>query len=127
MKKCLIAFSLALISQLPMAQADEKYSHFPALVSEDMQTALCNIKTYNQTMTALTSQANLTAQDMVKIHELTYTLENAVAYLKGSLEQVAVDLEEVHKASERLDQKTIQASGRKYLTTTSALLKPSQC
>lgn len=127
MKICLIAFSLALISQLPTAQADEKYSHFPALVSEDMQTALCNIKTYNQTMTALTSQANLTAQDMVKIHELTYTLENAVAYLKGSLEQVAVDLEEVHKASERLDQKTIQASGRKYLTTTSALLKPSQC
>jgi hypothetical protein len=40
---------------------------------------------------------------MVKIHELTYTLENALGKLSEDLAKAAVDLEEVHLASEKLD------------------------
>lgn len=37
----------------------------------------------------------LSTEDMVKVHELTYTLENAVNFLRETLKQVFVDLEEV--------------------------------
>jgi hypothetical protein len=64
---------------------------------------------------------------MLKIHELTYTLENAINFIKVSLENVSQNLEDVHKASERLDQKTIHASGEKYLEATKRLLENKKC
>jgi hypothetical protein len=127
MKKLLVTLSVVLFTQIPTAGAEGKNNHFPSLESHDVQTALCNIQTYNEKLTAITSQPELTALDMVKVHELTYTLENAVNFLKVSLEDVSVDLEEVHMASEKLDQDTIKLSGQKYLTTTSLLLSKKQC
>jgi hypothetical protein len=52
---------------------------------------------------------------MVKVHELTYTLENALQRLQKDLVKVAADLEEVHQASEKLEADKIQSFGKKYL------------
>jgi formate-dependent nitrite reductase cytochrome c552 subunit len=126
MKKLLIA-TITLLSTIQVVNAEEKYSHFPSLQSADIHTAMCNIKNYNTKLAAITSKAELTTEDMVKVHELTYTLENAVNFLKVSLEQVSADLEDVHKASERLDQKIIKNSGKKYLDPTNKILEVSKC
>lgn len=127
MKKLLLTISTILLTQVQIANAADS-NHFPSLSATDIQTAFCNIQNYNKQLTAITSKEKLTALDMVKIHELTYTLENAVIFLKATLETVSVDLEEVHIASEKLDQTVIKASGQKYLKATSLLLNnPTTC
>lgn len=122
-----MVLSIALCTQLQTVNAEEKANHFPSLESPDVHTALCNIQAYNEKITAITSKPEMTALDMVKVHELTYTLERAVNFLKATLENVSVNLEEVHKASEVLDQNTIKMYGQKYLTTTSLLLSENEC
>ncbi|TKB46367.1 DUF6746 family protein [Thalassotalea mangrovi] len=126
MKKLIFALTAMLVMISP-SQAEEKYNHFPALESPDTATALCNIRNFNEKLNALTSKKTLTAEDMVKVHELTYTLENAVMRLQQDLDAIAVDLEKVHKASEQLDAATIKDSGEKYLTATGLILDPKSC
>jgi hypothetical protein len=126
MKKILIT-TLAILTCASVTHAEEKYSHFPSLEATNIQTALCNIKSYNEKLAAITSKSELTTEDMVKVHEQTYTLENAVNFMKISLEQVSVDLEDVHKVSERLDQSTIKDSGEKYLLPTNLITAKKEC
>lgn len=129
MKKLLfsLALSVPLLSFSQLASSEEKYSHFPALVSTDVSVALCNIHSYNEKLTDILGKEALSTEDMVKVHEITYTLENAINYLKSSLEQTSVDLEKVHKASERLNATVIQDSGADYLKSTQLLGQAVQC
>ncbi len=107
--------------------ADEQYNHFPSLQAPDLKIALCNLQSYNQKLSAITSKDELTATDMVKIHELTYTLENAVARMQSELVKTAENLEKVHKASERLDQKAIATFGQKYFELSNMLADGVSC
>lgn len=127
MKKHLLIVSIATVLLSQTAYCEEKYSHFPAIESTDLQTAICNIQTYNQKLNAILRKPELTAQDMVKVHELTYTLENAVNFLKASLEQTSVDLEKVHKASEVLDASIIKNAGKAYMDSTGLLGNSVKC
>jgi hypothetical protein len=127
MYKLIMITSMALVTLGSTAIADEKYNHFPSIESTDFKTAFCNIERYNEKMITITNKPVLTSLDMLKIHELTYTLENAINFIKVSLENVSQNLEDVHKASERLDQKTIHASGEKYLKATKRLLENKKC
>lgn len=108
-------------------QADDDYKHFPSLDAPNTQIALCNLATFNEKLAAIANKKELTPEDMVKVHELTYTLENAVMRLQKDLDTIAVDLEKVHKASERLDDQTIKNDGGKYLKATGLLLDPATC
>lgn len=112
---------------LSSATAGEKYDHFPSLEAPDTQTAICNLLAFNQKLSAITNKEQLTPEDMVKVHELTYTLENAVIGLQKNLETIAVDLEKAHIASEQLDAETVKDSGEKYLAATRLLLEPEAC
>lgn len=127
MKKIVTSAIASLVLIAANAQAEEKYSHFPSLASADTATALCNLEAFNKKLQAIVAKDKLTPEDMVKVHELTYTLENAVIRLQKDLETIAVDLEEVHLASERLDKDTIKGSGKDYLEATSAILNKATC
>ena len=127
MKLKLFLGAIAFVVLTSTSFADEDYDHFPALAAPDVATALCNIKTYNEKLVAITNKDEMSAEDMVKVHELTYTLENALARLQTTLGDMAVVLEEVHKASERLDSGIINESGKTYLAGTSEFLKQSPC
>ncbi|NMP17325.1 DUF6746 family protein [Thalassotalea sp. Y01] len=107
--------------------AEQKYQHFDSLDAPNTEVALCNLQQFNAKLAALTNKQQLTAEEMVKVHELTYTLENAVIRLQKDLDNIAVELEKVHLASESLDQKTIQESGDKYLNATNLIIAPSSC
>ena len=52
-------------------------SHFEPVASPDLASALCNLTTYNAELSAIKDKTELTTLDMVKVHELTYTLEQA--------------------------------------------------
>ncbi|GLR70103.1 DUF6746 family protein [Agaribacter marinus] len=122
------AFALGLsMSVLNLATADEKYNHFPSLAAPDLKTALCNLSQYNSKLSDITSKNELSTEDMLKVHELTYTLENALIQLTKDLETMAVELEKVHKASERLDQQTIKTSGEKYASAMQQVFAQTKC
>ncbi|MBT0585990.1 DUF6746 family protein [Alteromonas oceanisediminis] len=108
--------------------ADDEYQHFAAKPSEDLSSALCNLKDYNALLTDIVeTDADIPVEGMVKIHELTYTLENAIQQLQRDLATIAEDLESVHKASERIDQATVSEKSAAYLEATSLLLTPPSC
>jgi hypothetical protein len=125
-KNILVATCLGL-SFTSFASDNKKYSHFPAKKSPDAETALCNIVNYNKVLTQLTQKEELSVEDMVKIHELTYTLENALGKLSEDLAKAAVDLEEVHLASEKLDTDTIKKHANIYANITTAFSAKQTC
>ncbi len=127
MYKIALPFCSALLALAPAAFASEKNQHFPALPAPDVATALCNIASYNQKLAAITSKPEISSADMVKVHELTYTLENALQRLDKSLKLAAEELEKVHLASESLEQGAIKASGELYLQETTSLLQKPGC
>jgi uncharacterized protein YukE len=52
---------------------------------------------------------------MAEIHQLTYSLENALARIKKQLEESAELLEDVHQASEKAQYDNALKQGRAYL------------
>lgn len=121
-------FWLVLTIIAPMTvHSDETYDHFASLESPDVATAFCNLLSYNQKLNTVMSKSELSTEDMVKIHELTYTLENAIARLSDTLKDSAAALEEVHLASERLDQQMINTQGTKYKQLVDSLLASREC
>jgi len=102
-------------------------SHFEPVASPDLTSALCNLTTYNAELSAIKDKTELTTLDMVKVHELTYTLEQAVAQLKSQIDKAALALEEVHIASESLDQHIIKAESNKYLDPIMQMTQPATC
>ncbi len=127
MKRALVTVIGTLLILASTAKADEKYNHFPSLDSPDTATALCNLAKFNEKLKVIETKKSMTAEDMVKVHELTYTLENAVIRLQKDLDTIAVDLEKVHKASEVLAEKTIKQSGEDYLSATNNILAKTTC
>jgi len=70
---------------------------------------------YNDRLGAIMEKDEVTPDDLDAIHQLTYTLENALARIDTEVEGMAVNLEEVHLASERLDRETLREHGPRYL------------
>jgi hypothetical protein len=125
-----LRFCLSIVFVLVVSiavKAEEKYNHFPSLTAPDLITALCNVQDYNKKLKAIANKETLVATDLVKIHELTYTLENAIARLQEDLVVIAANLEEVHKASERLDSVAIATFSQKYLSQSTLLTGQVMC
>lgn len=128
MKRPLQYLFLTLFGTLaPTAFGDEDFDHFASLEAPNTTVAVCNLNRFNNKLQAIVEKAELSAEDMVKVHELTYTLENAVQRLQQNLVDIAVDLEKTHKASEALKQDDVRMAGNAYLDTLNLLLKPKKC
>lgn len=127
MKKIIITGASFILFATVNTKADEKFDHFPSVAAPNTQVALCNLASFNKQLGLLANKKALSAEEMVKVHELTYTLENAVQRLQSDLNTIAADLEKVHKASERLDGQTVNQSGQAYLAATQLLLTPKPC
>lgn len=112
-------------SSLAFSKSSEQ--HFASLSSPDIKTAKCNIKAYNEKLNALTTKSEISAIDMVKVHELTYTLEDALKRLVEDLSTAANELEKAHKASESLNDKTVRDASSVYSKLTNELLAPTNC
>lgn len=96
------------------ALADE-VDHYEAQPSRTLEEAMSNLAEYNDRLNEIMEKDELSADDLDAIHQLTYTLENALARIDTELEGMAVNLEEVHLASERLDRETLREHGPRYL------------
>lgn len=117
--RTLAAAALALTSTLSFGEAPE---HFKGEAAPTLEAALANLAAYNARLEALLAKEKLSLLDMNQVHELTYTLENALARIDAHLKATAETLESVHKASERADAAVVKTDGRRYLDDSQRLL-----
>ena len=95
--------------------ADDRADHFKGLQAQTVSEAFEHISDYNQQLQELLN-AELTPEAILQVHELTYTLENALERLETELAAWAEQLEELHLASERFDAEAVKKEGDAYLS-----------
>jgi len=115
MRHLLSALALAALLATSGAAVADEVDHYEAQPSRTLEEALSNLAEYNDRLNAIMEKDELSAEDLDAIHQLTYTLENALARIGTEVEGMAVNLEEVHLASERLDRETLREHGPRYL------------
>lgn len=124
MKRLLAGLFIVVMSLSTSAIADDdeqKYQHFKPEPAENLQQAIMNLVEYNAKLQEIVN-GDLSAQDMAKVHELTYTLEVALARLSKELDVAANSLEEVHLGSEQMNKPRVKGFGKDYLNTLNHLL-----
>lgn len=124
MKTFVLAFLTiaALVATPAIAeQSERQYQHFKPEPSNNLQQAIMNLTEYNAKLQQLID-GDLSAQDMAKVHELTYTLEVALARLSKELNVAANSLEEVHLGSEQMNKQRVKGFGKDYLNTLNHVL-----
>ena len=88
-----------------------------------MEQAFLNLRQKNQELSALLKSKKLTASELNKIHQLTYTLENALEKIAHDVKSIQVSLESLHKASETNAPEQVKAFGDSYLKQSASLLQ----
>jgi len=123
MRKPLLAIILttAGLSLAATATAAE-VEHYQGKEAKTLEQAVTNLRDYNQRLEALLEKEDLTAAELEKVHQLTYTLENALKRINTELGSIAGNLETVHLASERRETETVRSKGRIYLQQVDTLI-----
>lgn len=123
MKKLLLvtALSAFFLGSTPVLADSDKPHHFKGLEAPDLTTALANLSEYNNNLNKLVHKDKLEAEDLVEVHKLTYTLENALERIDIEVKDIADTLEKVHIASETMQPDTVQTEGQKYLDKSAIL------
>jgi hypothetical protein len=108
---------------LPLTSlADERPDHFSGKPSESLEQALENFAATNAAIAELLASEDLDLVDLAAIHELTYTLENALERIDDEYDRLEEELEELHLASEGADVEHARELGRRYLENAARFL-----
>jgi hypothetical protein len=121
MKKILTvaaAFSLCLIS---LGLAEDRPAHFKGKESPNLEVALANLKESNAQLAEILQKEELGGEDLLQVHILSYTIENALETIGKEQVRLAELMEEVHVASEKNDAKTVKTSGEAFLKAAAPL------
>lgn len=96
--------------------------HFEAKESKTLKEAVANFSEYNNRLEEVLA-GDLTPQAMNEVHQLTYTLENALGKISEEFEELAITLEEVHQSSEHMETDKVQKHGAQYLNTSREVIQ----
>jgi len=105
-----------------MAKA-ETVEHFKGESADTLEEAVTHFKRYNHRLETLLKKDSMSAEDVTKVHELTYTLETALAKINQELDKLALTLEEVHLASEKYDADAVHEHGEAYMEVIKTISK----
>lgn len=100
----------------------EPVRHFKGKQAQSWAEATAHLTEGCAELAVLLAQPELRPADMVRVHEVSYTLENAVERLRTELAQGAEALERVHKASEMGDAAAVTREGPRFLAAMDPLL-----
>lgn len=116
MTHCVIAAAFLSLTLLGgTAHAEKRVDHFKGKPSATLEQAVANFSSENERLKVRLSKKELTPQDLITIHELTYTLEAALAKINTEMSALANTLENLHQASERLEETDARKHGDAYL------------
>lgn len=110
------AFMSGFMLQSAAIASDDRAQHFKGEPSHTLEQAVKNFSEYNKKLAVIMQKDKLKPIDMGEIHQLTYTLENALEKIADALENIEENLEDVHQASEKGDYDKALKKGREYLT-----------
>ncbi|MDP5292128.1 hypothetical protein Q9290_07480 [Oceanimonas sp. CHS3-5] len=118
--------SRLLLTSLPLllachVQADTRPSHYKGEPAETLTQAVSNFTDYNARLAELLA-GELTPQALSEVHQLTYTLENALARINEETTALADTLEAVHVASESNQPGVVRDRGEAYLEVSRSLV-----
>lgn len=123
-KKCVKPLAIVvMLASSATVFASERPDHYQGQTAESLEQALGNLVTYNAKLKTLLEKSELSLQDMAHIHELTYSLENALQRVDVELDSLAATLEEVHLSSEKAHSEQVKTQGQKYLKLMDTLLQ----
>ncbi len=105
----------------PVSVASDRPAHFQAETINSEAEARVVLEKGNQQLVSLIT-AELTATSMTAIHELTYTLENALKLIPAATPELKAALEEVHLGSELMDKQRVTENATRYLALINPLL-----
>ncbi|WP_417445439.1 DUF6746 family protein [Kangiella sp.] len=95
--------------------------HFKGEKPETMAEAVAILEKYNAQLEGRIKY-ELTPYTMAEIHQMSYSLENALQFIEEHLDKTQENLEKVHIASETNDPETVQQKGKEYLQGTKKLI-----
>ncbi len=103
--------------------SEDRPEHFKGKVSETIDQALEHFSEHNQKLAKILAKESLSPRDIAVVHELTYTLENALQKMNTNFSELAETLETVHLASETTDGAEVKARAWQYLQATPKALR----
>jgi len=118
----LLVWTAALLGLATAAMASERVDHFEGEPARTLEEALANFSAANARLADLIAAERLDTQAVFEVHQLTYTIENALEKIREELADLAEVLEEVHVASEHNDGEAVKARGQAYLETARKVL-----
>ncbi|MGJ7459087.1 DUF6746 family protein [Halomonas sp. RA08-2] len=104
-------------------QVEERANHFEGQSADSLSQAVSNLSSTNDHLAALLAKDELSDDDMAIIHQLTYTLEIALARIDQEVNNMATLVEEVHLGSENMEQDRVRVNGLTYLETIRPLVR----
>jgi hypothetical protein len=116
-----VASGLALLAA-PATAGEDGVQHYAAEKSETLAEALANFSEYNAKVEEILAREDLTVADMERIHQLTYTLEIALAKINETMTALPDRLETLHLTSEEHDPDEVRAVGSAYLGDAQAVI-----
>lgn len=124
MTRLIHALALTAVAALaaPAIAEEEQAQHYAAKSSETLGEAVANFAEYNKKVAAVLEKEELTVSDMEQIHQLTYTLEEALARINKRMKALPVTLEELHLASEAHNPDRVRGVGGVYLETAQTVI-----
>jgi hypothetical protein len=122
MSRHLIALVLSAAIAAPALATDQRIDHFKGEPAPTLEVALKNFKRGNAQLAGLLQRQELTMADLHAIHQLTYTLENALGKINEESTALAETLERLHLTSETGDLPAVREHGKSYLDTAGQLV-----
>ncbi|MGF2687425.1 DUF6746 family protein [Marinobacter sp. DUT-3] len=122
MKKQTLALLTCAALTFPVVSFADEVEHFEGKQSATLEAAVANFSEYNKKLETIL-KGELTPEAMNEVHQLTYTLENALGKINEEFDGLAVTLEEIHLASERADTEGVASNGEAYLETSRTVIE----
>lgn len=124
-KSAAIAAVAAALAFVPGAQASGSggdVRHFKGKPSATLPDAMRNLSESNARLEQLL-KGPVDDVAIAEIHQLTYTMENGLEKLRKELGALADTLEDLHKASEKMEREKVLRHGADYLSVSRQVIR----
>lgn len=111
-----------LVTGTAVADDNDRPDHFDGKPADTLKAAVSNFSEGNQRLAELLKADTLDDKQLAEIHQLSYTLENALAKIDDEVESMAESLEKVHVGSETGAPEQVTESGHTYLEAAQTLV-----
>ena len=108
------ALALGLVAATA-SSASDRVEHYEARSAATLEEAVAIFVEFSDALKTVLEREPLEAADLEAVHEITYTLENALERMRGDLAELADIVEALHLASEDHDEAATREQGAAYL------------